>query len=354
MKKVALLAMAAAMLLATPAFADKVKACFAYVGPVGDFGWSYQHDQGRLYAERELGPDALETSYIENVPETADAERVFERLARSGCNIIFATSFGYMDAVNKVAAEFPDVRFEHATGYRRDVPNVSTYSSRFYEGRYVQGVIAASVSDVGMAGYVASFPIPEVITGINAFMLGAQSVDPDFKLKIIWANTWFDPGKEADVAKTLIDQGVDIIAQHTGSTAPMLVAADRGVHAFGQASDMIAFGKAAQLTSTLDNWGPFYLQQIKAVADESWTQHDMWGGMAEDTVVMAPFTNMPDDVMVLAAATAAKIKAGFNPFTGPIFKADGTPWVADGAVAADSELLGLNFYVRGIEDSLPQ
>lgn len=192
----------------------KTKACFVYVGPIGDFGWSYQHDQGRLAVEAEFG-DKVETAYLESVPEGADAERAIERFARSGCNIIFTTSFGYMDPTNKVAAKFPDVKFEHATGYKREHSNVSTYNARFYEGRYIQGQIAAKMSKAGVAGYIASFPIPEVVMGINAFILGAQTVNPDFTLKVVWANTWFDPGKEADAAKTLIDQGADIITQHT-------------------------------------------------------------------------------------------------------------------------------------------
>ena len=195
------------------------------------------------------------------MPEGADAERALERFARSGCNIIFTTSFGYMDATNAVAKKFPDVKFEHATGFKRESPNVSTYNSRFYEGRYVQGIIAAKMSKAGVAGYIASFPIPEVVMGIDAFVLGAQTVNPDFKLKVVWANTWFDPGKEADAAKALIDQGVDIITQHTDSTAPMQVAAERGIKAFGQASDMIKFGPETQLTSIVDDWGPYYTQQ---------------------------------------------------------------------------------------------
>lgn len=359
MKKTLLLLAAATMLagISAPASAagmDKVKACFIYVGPVGDFGWSYQHDQGRLYAEEKLG-DKLETAYLESVPEGADAERAIERFARSGCNIIFTTSFGYMDATNKVAKDFPDVKFEHATGYKREHPNVSTYDSRFYEGRYVLGQIAAKMSKVGTAGYIASFPIPEVIQGINSFMLGAQSVDPDFKLKVIWSNTWFDPGKEADAAKALLDQGADILTQHTDSTAPMQVAAERGAYAFGQASNMYDFGKETQLTAIVDEWGPYYEERISAVLEGTWEQSATWGGMADGHVVMAPYTNMPDDVKAMAEATEAQIKAGeLHPFTGPIMKQDGTEWLADGVVAEDGELAGLNFYVKGVDDQLPQ
>lgn len=333
---------------------EKVKACFIYVGPIGDFGWSYQHHQGLLEVEEALG-DKVETAYLESVPEGADAERAIERFARSGCNIIFTTSFGYMDATNKVAAKFPDVKFEHATGYKREHANVATYNSKFYEGRYVQGQIAAKLSEAGVAGYIASFPIPEVVMGINAFVLGAQSINPEFKLKVVWANTWFDPGKEADAAKALIDQGADIITQHTDSTAPMQVAADRGVKAFGQASDMIEFGKETQLTAIVDDWGPYYVERVKAVLDGTWEQHDVWGGMAEGHVVMAPYTNMPDDVKAMAEKTEAAIKDGsLHPFTGPITKQDGTEWLKAGEVSDDGTLLGMNFYVMGVDDKLPQ
>lgn len=356
-KTIFALTASAAMLLAGGAFAqDKTKACFIYVGPIGDFGWSYQHHQGALEMQEALGGvEKVEIAYLESVPEGADAERAIERFARSGCNIVFTTSFGYMDATNKVAAKFPDVKFEHATGFKREHANVSTYNSKFHEGRYVQGVIAAKMSEKGLAGYIASFPIPEVVMGINAFVLGAQSVNPDFKVKVVWANTWFDPGKEADAAKALIDQGVDIITQHTDSTAPMQVAAERGIKAFGQASDMIKFGPETQLTSIIDDWGHYYTERVKAVMDGTWEQVDVWEGMAEEHVVMAPYTNMPDDVKKLAEETEAKIKDGsFNPFTGPVKKQDGSEWLKDGEVAEDGVLLGLNFYVEGVDDQLPQ
>jgi simple sugar transport system substrate-binding protein len=355
MKKTLLaLSTAVAVSLGAGAAEAKTKACFIYVGPIGDFGWSYQHHQGLLDAEKALG-DEIETAYLESVPEGSDAERAIERFARSGCNIIFTTSFGYMDATNKVARKFPKVKFEHATGYKREHDNVSTYNSRFFEGRYVQGQIAASVSKTGVAGYIASFPIPEVVRGINSFILGAQSVNPDFKLKVVWVNTWLDPGKEADAAKALIDQGVDIITQHTDSTGPMQVAAERGIKAFGQASDMINFGKETQLTSIVDDWGPYYIERIEAVAKGTWEQLDTWAGMKEGHVVMAPYTNMPDDVKAMAEATEAKIASGdFHPFTGPITKQDGTEWLKDGEVADIGTMLGMNFYVKGVDDTLPQ
>ncbi|GAA2820700.1 nucleoside-binding protein [Aminobacter aminovorans] len=356
MKKtiLSLAAAAAVMSFGTVAAEAKVKACWIYVGPIGDFGYSYQHHQGLLEAKAKFG-DELETAYLESVPEGADAERAIERFARSGCNIIFATSFGYMDPLNKVAGKFPDVKFEHATGYKREHPNVATFNSKFHEGRYIQGVIAAKESKTGVAGYIASFPIPEVVMGINSFMLGAQSVNPDFKVKVVWANTWFDAGKEADAAKALIDQGVDIITQHTDSTAPMQVATERGIKAFGQASDMIKFGPTTQLTSIVDDWGPYYIERIKEVIDGTWKQSDVWGGMKEGHVVMAAYANMSDETKKLAEETEAKIKSGsFNPFTGPVTKQDGTEWLKAGEVAQDSVLLGLNFYVKGVDDKLPQ
>ena len=334
------------------AFAADTKACFIYVGPIGDFGWSYQHDQGRLAVEKELG---VETAYQESVAEGADSERAIERFARSGCNIIFTTSFGYMEPTNKIAKKYPDVKFEHATGYKRESENVSTYSSKFYQGRYVQGKIAAMESKSGVAGYIASFPIPEVVRGINSFILGAQSVNPDFKLKVVWVNSWFDPGKEADAANTLVAQGADIITQHTDSTAPMQVAQEKGIKAFGQASDMINFGKDVQLTAIIDEWAPYYVERVKAVVDGTWTQHDVWLGMDKGDVVMAPYTNMSEETAKAAAEIEAKIKSNeFEPFTGPVTKQDGTEWLKDGEKADIGTLLGMNFYVKGVDDQLPQ
>lgn len=333
-------------------FAADTKACFVYVGPIGDFGWSYQHDQGRLAVEKELG---VETAYQESVPEGADAERAIERFARSGCNIIFTTSFGYMEPTNKVAKKFPDVKFEHATGFKRESENVSTYSGKFYQGRYVQGKIAAMESKTGVAGYIASFPIPEVVRGINSFILGAQSVNPDFKLKVVWVNSWFDPGKEADAANTLVAQGADILTQHTDSTAAMQVAQEKGVKAFGQASDMINFGKDVQLTAIIDDWSPYYIERVKAVIDGTWTQHDVWLGMDKGDVVMAPYTNMKPETAKAAEEIEAKIKSNeFEPFTGPITKQDGTEWLKDGEKADVGTLLGMNFYVKGVDDQLPE
>jgi basic membrane protein A and related proteins len=332
---------------------EKTKVCFLYVGSKTDGGWTQAHELGRQQLEKALG-DKVETQFVENVPEGPDAERALERFARSGCKLVFATSFGFMDPTVKIAAKFPDVKFEHATGYKAG-PNLATYNSRFYEGRYIQGKIAGKMSAKGVAGYIASFPIPEVVQGINSFLLGAQSVNPDFKLKVVWVNTWFDAGKEADAAKALIDQGVDIITQHTDSTGPMQVEEERGIHGFGQASDMIAAGPKAQLTSIVDTWGPYYIKRTQALLDGKWETASSWDGIKEGLVVMAPYTNMPDDVKALAMDTEAKLKSGeIAPFTGPITKQDGTEWLKAGEKADDGTLLGLNFYVKGVDDKLPQ
>ncbi|CAN5437095.1 BMP family ABC transporter substrate-binding protein [soil metagenome] len=332
--------------------ADKVKACWVYVGAIGDFGYTYQHDQGRLEAAKELG-DKIETVYVENVAE-ADSERAIERLARDGCAIVFTTSFGFMEPTLKVAKKFPDVKFEHATGYKT-APNVTTYNAKFHEGRYVIGQIAAKMSKTGTAGYIVSFPIPEVVSGINAFMLGAQSVNPAFKVKIIWVNSWYDPGKEADAAKVLFSQGADIIVQHTDSTAALQVAEEQGKHGFGQSSDMIKFAPKAQYTSIVDEWGPYYIKRLQAVLDGSWKSQSSWDGMAEGAVSLAPFTNLPDDVVKMAADTAEAIKTGkLFPFTGPITKQDGTVVGEAGKGLSDGDILGMNWYVKGVDDTLPQ
>lgn len=355
MKKllIGLMAAGAAIVFAGPASAqEKLKACWVYVGPVGDFGYSYQHDLGRKEVEKELG-DKVETAFLENVAEGPDADRAFERLARQNCKLIFGTSFGFMDSMVKVAAKFPKVKFEHATGYKSG-ENLGLYNARFYEGRYILGQIAAKQSKKGLAGYIVSFPIPEVVMGINSFMLGAQSVNPDFKVKIVWVNSWFDPGKEADAAKALFDQGADIIVQHTDSTAALQVAEERGLQGFGQSSDMSKFAPKAQLTSLMDNWGPYYVSRVKAAMDGSWKPDNVWLGIKDGAVDMAPYTNMPDDVKAMAEATQKKIAGGWNPFVGPVMKQDGSPWLKDGEVADDGTLLGMNFYIKGVDDQLPQ
>jgi simple sugar transport system substrate-binding protein len=343
---------AAASMLGANA-AEKLKVGFIYLGPIGDLGWTYQHDQARLAMIKEFG-DKVETTYLENVSEGPDSERSIEQLARAGNKLIFTTSFGYMEPTLKVAKKYPNVHFEHATGYKR-AANVSTYSGRFYEGRYIQGIIAAKMSKAGVLGYIGSFPIPEVISGINATILGAQTINPNIKVKIIWANTWFDPGKEADAAKALLDQGADVIMQHTDSPAPMQIASERGKLAFGQDSEMIKFGPKTQLTSIMDNWAPYYIKRVKAELDGTWKSEDTWDGLKEKMVVMAPYTNMPDDVKKLAMDTEAGIIAGtIKPFKCPVLGQDGKEIECKGGDhLADGQVLGMNFYVKGIDDKVP-
>ncbi|WP_298879092.1 BMP family ABC transporter substrate-binding protein [uncultured Bradyrhizobium sp.] len=352
-----LLALAAGLLLAgsisAASAADKLKVGFIYLGPIGDLGWTYQHELARQALVKEFG-DKIETTYLENVPEGPDAERAIEQLVRAGNKLIFTTSFGYMDPTLKVAKKYPNVHFEHATGYKRD-KNMSTYSSKWYQGRYIQGLIAAKMSKSGVLGYIGSFPIPEVVSGINATMIAAQTINPNIKVKIIWANTWFDPGKEADAAKALIDQGADVIMQHTDSPAAMQIASERGKLAFGQDSEMIKFGPKTQLTSILDTWGPYYIERVKAELDGTWKSEDTWGGLDSHMFAMAPYTNMPDDVKKMAEDAQAAIIAGkLNPFKCPVLGQDGKEIECKGGTSLDAgQILGMNFYVKGIDDKLP-
>jgi simple sugar transport system substrate-binding protein len=352
-----ILAAAAALLLAgvsgDASAADKLKVGFIYLGPVGDLGWTYQHELARQALVKEFG-DKIETTFLENVPEGPDAERAIEQLVRAGNKLIFTTSFGYMDPTLKVAKKYPNVHFEHCSGYKRD-KNMSTYSARWYQGRYIQGQIAAKMSKAGVLGYIGSFPIPEVVSGINATMLGALSVNPNMKVKIIWVNSWFDPGKEADAAKALLDQGADIITQHTDSPAPMQIVSERGKFAFGQDSEMIKFGPKAQLTSILDTWAPYYIARVKAEMDGSWKQSDVWGGLDTKMFEMAPFTNMPDDVKKMAEDTKAALASGkLQPFKCPVVGQDGKDVECKGGDhLADEQVLSMNYYIKGIDDKLP-
>jgi simple sugar transport system substrate-binding protein len=349
-----LLAVAAAALTAGSALAADLKVGFVYVGPVGDHGWTYQHDQGRQAVEAHFG-DKVETTFVESVAEGPDAERVIRQLAASGHGLIFTTSFGYMDPTIKIAKMFPDVKFEHATGYKR-ADNVSTYSGRFYEGRTIAGAIAGKMTKTNKIGYIASFPIPEVVRGINATALAAQEVNPDAEVSVVWVSTWYDPGKEADAAKALIAAGADIIMQHTDSPAALQAAENAdGVLAFGQASDMIKFAPNAQLTAIEDNWAPYYIKRVQAVLDGTWESSDSWEGLAANEVVMAPYWNMPYDVANMAKEIEADIRTGArHSFEGPIVDRDGTERVAAGAVADDGMLLGMDFFVKGVSGDLPK
>lgn len=349
---------ASASLLATVPFArighaqeakEKVKAAFVYVGPVGDFGWTYAHDQGRKYAMEKLG-DKIETSFVENVAEGPDAERVIRQLAQDGNDIIFTTSFGFMQPTAKVAKQFPDVKFEHATGFTTG-PNLGIYNSRFYEGRAVLGTIAAMMSKTGKGGYVASFPIPEVVMGINAFTLAARKINPAFETQVVWVNSWYDPAKEADAAKALMDQGADVITQHTDSPGPLQAAEQRGAIAFGQAWDMQNFAPNAHMTAIVDQWGPYYTTTLQSVLDGTWKPGDVWHGMKEDFVQMSPFNpKMPEDVKAAAQKMVDDTKAGtFKIFTGPIKDQAGAEKIAAGAEVPDGDLLKMDWYVEGVK-----
>jgi basic membrane protein A and related proteins len=344
------------MAAGVPAFAQDgpLKVGFIYVGPIGDGGWTFQHDQGRLAVVEAFG-DKVETVYQESVPEGADAVRVLTQMALSGCGLIFTTSFGFMDQTVEVAAKFPDIKFEHATGYKQ-AANLATYDARFYEGRAVLGHIAGKMTKSNKIGYIASFPIPEVIQGINSSFLHARKVNPAVEMSVVWAYTWFDPAKEADAAKALIEQGVDVILQHTDSTAPLAEAAKTpGVIGFGQASDMAAFSPSPRVTSIIDNWAPYYVKRVQAVMDGTWASGHTWGGMKDGEVVMGEITEtVPADVKAEAEGMIAAITGGtYHPFTGPINKQDGSVFLAEGEIATDEQLVGMNFYLEGFVGDIP-
>ncbi len=358
MKLTKLLTSAAVALgLATTAMADTTKVGFVYVGPVGDGGWTYEHDKGRQAVEAAFG-DKVETTFVESVPEGADAERVITQMALQGADLIFTTSFGYMDPTINVAKKFPKVKFEHATGYKQ-ADNVSVYSARFYEGRAVQGHIAGHMTKTNKIGYIASFPIPEVIRGINSAYIHAQKVNPDVEFSVIWAYTWFDPAKEADAAKALIEQGADVILQHTDSTAPQAAAQAAGnVVTFGQASDMGEYAPFPRVSSIIDDWAPYYVARTQAVMDGTWESVSTWDGIGAGMVGIGEISDaVPADVKASALALKESLADGsYHAFTGPLNKQDGSAWLAEGETAADygdNGLAGLNFYVEGITAEIP-
>ena len=340
---------------------EATKVGFVYLTTPGDHGWTYAHEVARQDVEKHFG-NKVETTFVENVPEGPDSARVIRELAKQGNDIIFTTSFGYMDHTIKVAKEFPNVKFEHITGYKRS-PNVATGNIRFYEGRYVQGVVAGLMTKSNKIGYLASFPIPEVIQGINAFGIGLRSVNPKAEVSVIWVNSWYDPVKEADAAKVHIAEGADILAQHTDSPAMLQTAQKAGVHGFGQSSDMKAFAPKAQLFSSVNNWGPYYISKIQQMMDGKWSTGEgpdhwagnTWVGMADDYLVLSPFENMPSDVAAAAAKAAADIKSGKNKiFTGPIKDNSGKIRVPAGKTLNDGELFQtLDYYVDGISGKIP-
>jgi len=334
--------------------ADPLKIGFVYVSPIGDAGWTYQHDLARKQLEATLG-DKVKTSFVESVPEGADAERVIRQFATSGHKLIFTTSFGYMNPTVKVAKQFPDVIFEHATGYKR-ADNLATYVARFYEGRYLTGVVAGKMTKSNVIGYVAAFPIPEVVRGINAFTMGLRSVNPSAEVRVIWTSSWYDPGKEREAAEALIAQGADVITQHTDSTAPVQTAEERGVYAIGYHSDMSKYGPKAHLTASTHHWGDYYVKVAEDVLAGRWKTHQVWGGIKEGMVKLAPFgAAVPEEVRAVVREREAAIAAGtLHPFQGPVSDQDGKVRVPKGTTMSDKDMLVFDWYVEGVVGKLPK
>jgi simple sugar transport system substrate-binding protein len=331
-----------------------LKAAWVYVGPVGDAGWTFAHDQGRKEVEKEFG-DKVKTTFVEKVPEGADAERVIRDLAAQGNKIIFATSFGFMEPMVKVAAEFPDVKFEHATGYKTSA-NMRVYDARFYHDAYVSGIIAGGMTKTNTLGFVASFPIPEVLRNINAFTLGAQSVNPKVKTKVVWVSTWFDPPKESDAAQSLINQGADVLLQNTDSSAVLQTAEKNGKFAFGWDSDMSAVAPKAHLASNVVHWGPYYIKTIKEVMDGTWKgeQRTIWGKPEGANDVIKFNEAIPEAVRKKAEEALEGLKSGaIDPFTGPIVDNAGKERLAKGAKADQDWKDKVDFYVKGVEGKIP-
>ena len=350
---------ACAIALALPADAQAPKAGeplkigFVYVSPIGDAGWTFQHDTGRKEMEKNLG-GKVTTKYIENVPEGADAERVIRELAQTGHNLIFTTSFGYMNPTIKVAQSFPNVKFEHATGYKTS-KNVGIYNARFYEGRYLAGIVAGKMSKTGVAGYVAAFPIPEVVMGINAFTRGMRSVNPKAEVKVIWTSSWFDPGKETEAANTLISQNADVLTHHTDSPAVTQAAEAKKVYSIAYHSDMSKYGPNAQLTAVTHHWGDYYTKVAQSVVDGKWQSDNVWGGIKDGMIKLAPYNKVvPPDVQALVKKAQDEIAAGkLNPFTGPMKDNEGKERLAAGKTITDAELSKMDYYVEGVIGKLP-
>ena len=337
---------AVAMAAAAPAAAP-LNVGFVYISPIGDAGWTTQHDQARKEMEKALG-SKITTKYVENVPESADAERVIRDLAQTGSKLVITTSFGYMNPTLKVAKQFPNVKFIHLTGYKTAV-NVANTNARFYEGRYLAGVLAAKMSKSHVAGYVAAFPIPEVLQGVNAFTRGMRSVDPKAEVKVVWVNSWFDPGKERDAAITLIGQGADVVTHHTDSTAVVQAAEEKGKYAIAYHSDMKKYGPKAQLAAVTHHWGAYYTKQAQAVIDGTWKTSSTWGGIKDGMVKLEGInSSVPAEVKQFVAAREKELVAGsLNPFTGPIKDNDGKVRLEKG-VLDDAALSKMDYFVEGV------
>ena len=333
------------------AYAEPLKVGFVYLTNPGDHGWTYAHERARVILEERFG-DKIETTYVENVPEGPDATRVIRELANQGNDLIFTTSFGYMDPTIKAAKEFPNKQFIHVTGYKRS-DNVATTNIRWHEGRYVQGVAAGLMTKSNKIGYIASFPIPEVIMGINAFAQGLKSVNKDATISVIWAMTWYDPGKEADAAKVHIAEGADVLAQHTDTPAMLQTAQEKGAYGFGQGSDMESFAPKAQLFALVNHWDISYTKHIQAALDGTWESNDTWCGMGDGCLSLSEFKNMPSDVVSTLQSVTADITSGkLNVFQGPIISNTGSV-INGGATLDDGGLWGMNYYVQGVIGKIP-
>jgi simple sugar transport system substrate-binding protein len=343
------LAVLAMTMTGTSLAADNVG--FVYVSPIGDAGWTYQHDLGRLQLEKETG---VTTSYVENVAEGADAERVIREMAKRGDKVIFATSFGYMNYALKVSKKFPETAFVHATGYKLG-KNMALVNARFYEGRYLTGVIAGEMTKSNILGYVAAFPIPEVLQGINAFIKGARSVNPEAELRVIWVNSWYDPGKERQAAITLISQGADMVTHHTDSTAVVQAAEEEGVYAFGYHSDMSKYGPRAHLTATTHLWGDYYVQTIKQVQEGTWAPVSVWGGYPRGMIKLAPLNEViPEALQNRISTMESQLRERtLHPFAGPVVDQSGAIIVPEGKNMTDDELNKMNYYLQGVVSTIP-
>ena len=346
-------AAAPASAAASAAAPAPLKIAFAYVGPVGDGGWTFAHDNGRKAIEKEFG-NRVVTSFVEQVPESADAERVFRDMASQGAQLIFGTTFGYMEPMLKVAADHPNIKFEHATGYKT-AANMRTYDSRTDEGAYMAGIIAGKMSKAGVVGVVGSIPIPEVIRNINSFTLGAQSVNPKIKTKVVWVNEWFNPPKETEAAQSLINQGADVLFQNTDSSAVLQTAAKNKKLAFGWDSDMTAYAPEAHLASAVINWAPYYIKATKDALEGTWSTGGVWWGVKEGAIDIVSINAMvPAETQEQVAKVKAGLKDGsFQIWKGPLFGQDGKEVLAAGAVADDKFLGGVNFYLKGVEGKVP-
>ena len=356
-RSMAFMAIAAcAVALAAPAAAqtkEPLKIGFVYVSPIGDAGWTFQHDTGRKEMDKAL-KGKVTTHYVESVAEGADAERVIRDLVQQGHTLIFPTSFGYMNPTLKVATAFPSFKFEHATGYKT-AKNVGIYNARFYEGRYLAGIVAGKMTKTGVAGYVAAFPIPEVVMGINAFARGMRSVNPKAEVKVIWTNSWIDPGRETEASNTLVSQGAAVLTHHTDSTATVQTAEAKKVYAIAYHSDMSRYGPTAQLTAVTHHWGNYYTRVAQSAVDGKWQKDDVWGGIKDGMIKLAPFNkSVPPNVVAMVNTAENEIAAGkLHPFTGPMKTNEGKEVLAAGKTITDADLSKMDYYVEGVVGKLP-